>query len=145
LADIERKQFEEIRLVAPLEQNLQKKKTLFNRLLHAYEEAASNPSPAILLTATLRIGEVFEAFSDALLKSERPRDLAAEERKMYENLLKEQALPYIQRAHEAYQQNINWGRSTGVENEWVVKSEERIRSLNQQIESLFQTEGVSRG
>ncbi len=145
LADLEMKQFEEIRLVAPLEENLQKKKALFNKLLQEYGEAASYPSPVLVLTATHRMGEVFEEFSHALLQSERPRQLSEEERKMYENLLKEQALPYIQKAHEAYQQNINWGMNAGAENEWVTKSEERIRSLNQQIESLFQAEGISKG
>lgn len=145
LADLEMKQFGEIKLVAPLEQNLQKKKALFNKLLQAYGEAASYPSPALVLTATHRMGEVFEEFSHALLQSERPKQLSEEEKRMYENLLREQALPYIQKAHEAYQRNINWGKNAGAENEWVTKSEERIRSLNRQIESLFQAEGDLKG
>ncbi len=134
LADIEIKRYEEIKLVTPLEQNLQKKKSLFDRLLHNYGQAADFPSPALVLAATYRMGEVFEEFSESLLKSERPRKLSTEEREAYDRLLKEQALPYLEKAQEAYRQNIDWAKKAGVENEWVEKSRERFERIHQQIE-----------
>lgn len=136
LAESEMKQYKEVRLVAPMQRNLERKKLLFNRLLQAYGKAAAAPSQLLALTANHRLGELFEEFSHALLKSERPQNLTADERRIYENLLKEQAYPYILKAQEAYQQNIEWGRRVGVENEWVVKSEERVRQIEGQIQSL---------
>lgn len=133
LADIEIKRYEEIKLVTPLEKNLQKKKSLFDRLLRNYGQAADYPSPLLVLAATHRMGEVFEEFSESLLKSERPPKLSAEERETYDRLLKEQALPYLEKAEEAYRQNIDWAKQAGVENEWVEKSRERFERIHQQI------------
>ncbi|TAK04443.1 MAG: tetratricopeptide repeat protein [Candidatus Manganitrophaceae bacterium] len=140
LADIEIKRYEEIKLVTPLEKNLQKKKNLFDRLLRNYGQAADYPSPALVLAATHRMGEVFEEFSESLLKSERPAKLSAEEREAYDRLLKEQALPYLEKAEEAYRQNIDWAKKAGVENEWVEKSRERFDRIHQQ--TLSQNKGA---
>jgi hypothetical protein len=142
---LEIKSFEEISLVAPLERNLQKKKVLFDRLLREYGEAAGSSAPVLALTATHRMGEVLEEFSRALLGSERPKDLSSEERESYEALLKEQALPYLQRAEAAYQRNIEWGKKAGAENEWVTRSAERLRLLRQQIDSLRSAGEGSKG
>lgn len=135
LADIGIKRYEEIQLVAPLERNLQKKKALFDKLLHDYGRAADYPSPILVVAATHRMGEVFEEFSRALLQSERPGKLSREEREAYDRLLTEQALPYLEKAEEAYKQNIDWAKKAGVESEWVERSRERFQSIHQQIES----------
>ena len=140
LADIEIKRYEKIQLVTPLEKNLKKKKDLFDRLLRNYGQAADYPLPALVLAATHRMGEVFEEFSDSLLKSERPGKLSEEERKAYDRLLMEQALPYLEKAGEAYRQNIDWAKKAGVENEWVEKSRERFERIHQQTE-LSQRKG----
>lgn len=130
-ADMELKQFEQIKLVTPLEKNLERKKALFDRLLDDYSVAASAPSPALALAATYRMGEIFEEFSRALLASERPTGLSREEGQAYEDLLKEQALPYLQQAAEAYRRNIDWGKRTLVENEWITKSQDRFRLIQE--------------
>ncbi|HEY5600160.1 MAG TPA: hypothetical protein VIK48_05660, partial [Candidatus Manganitrophaceae bacterium] len=144
LAESEMKRFERIELVAPLDRNLERKKALFNKLLKAYGRAAGAASPLVALPATHRMGELFEAFSRSLLQSERPKELSSEEREMYERLLKEQALPYLQKAEEAYQRNMSWGRKTGVENEWVTRSREQFRLIHQEIDS-FKSGGVLKG
>ena len=131
LADMEIRQFEQIKLVTPLEKNLQKKKTLFERLLNDYALAAAAPSPPVVLAATYRIGEIFEEFSRSLLESERPAGLSLEEKQAYEDLLKEQALPYLKKAVEAYRQNIDWGKKALIENEWITKSQNRFRLIQE--------------
>jgi TolA-binding protein len=141
LADIEIKRYEQIKLVNPLEKNLQKKKNLFDRLLHNYGQAADDPSPALILAATHRMGEVFEEFGEALLKSERPKNLSVEERQAYDRLLMEQALPYLEKAEEAYRQNIDWAKRAGVESEWVEKSRERFGRIHPKME-LSKQEGA---
>lgn len=131
LADLEIKQFEQIKLVTPLEKNLQKKKALFDRLLNDYALAAEAPSPPLALAATYRMGEMFEEFSRSLLESERPKDLSREEKQAYEAFLKEQALPYLKKAVEAYRQNIDWGRKALIENEWITRSQDRFRRIQE--------------
>lgn len=137
LADIEMKRYEAIQLVSPLEKNLQKKKNLFDRLLQNYGQAAEDPSPALALAATHRTGEVLEEFSESLLKSERPKNLSEEEKEAYDRLLMEQALPYLEKAREAYGQNIDWAKATGIESDesgWIAKSREAFERIRSQAE-----------
>jgi tetratricopeptide (TPR) repeat protein len=144
LADIEIKRYEQIKLVNPLEKNLQKKKSLFDRLLHIYSQAVDYPSPVLVLAATHRMGEVFEEFSESLLKSERPKNLSPEEREAYDRLLLEQALPYLEKAGEAYRKNIEWAKKAGIESEWVEKSRERFERIYPQDETSTTEGGLFR-
>ncbi len=134
IAEWTRDDFEDIELVAPLQENLQKKKSLFEQLLVNYDYAVAHPSPQIALNANYRIGTLFEHFSRSLLESERPEDLSFEEEALYEDLLLEQALPYFEKAEEAYRQNIQIAEETGLDNEWVVKSQMHLFMIQQQID-----------
>jgi len=136
LAELKRPDFDAIRLVAPIDKNLKKKKRLFDDLLHEYGHATDHPSPSIALHANYQIGKVFEGFSRALLESERPENLSEDEQVLYDELLIEQALPFFFKAEEAYQENIELGESTGLENEWIKKSELRLEMLEEKIESI---------
>ncbi len=134
LAEAKLDDFEDIELVAPLEENLEKKRLLFEALLDNYDHAVAHPSPLLALNANYRIGTLFEGFSRALLESERPEDLSMEEEEIYENLLIEQALPYFEKAEEAYLQNIELGESSGIQNEWIAKSQMHLFMIQQQID-----------
>ncbi|NOY84506.1 MAG: hypothetical protein GXO96_06755 [Nitrospirae bacterium] len=134
LAEARLDDFEDIELVAPLEENLEKKRILFEALLDNYDHAVAHPSPLLALNANYRIGTLFEGFSRALLESERPEDLSLEEEELYENLLIEQALPYFEKAEEAYLQNIEIGESSGIQNEWIAKSQMHLFMIQQQID-----------
>lgn len=141
MAESKREDFEEIELVAPLEENLEKKKALFEALLENYDHAVLHPSPLVALNANFRIGALFEDFSRALLHSERPDNLTMEEEEVYERLLLAQALPYIEKAEEAYQQNIEMGKASGIENEWVIQSQMHLFMLQQQIDIFNRGQG----
>ncbi|GEM_PF-2059389 len=134
LAESRLEDFEDIELVAPLEENLERKRVLFEALLENYDHAVAHPSPLLALNANYRIGTLFEGFSRALLESERPEDLSLEEEELYENLLMEQALPYFEKAEEAYLQNIEMGESAGIQNEWIAKSQMHLFMIQQQID-----------
>ena len=136
LAELKQPAFEAIRLVAPIEQHLAQKKDLFDDLLHAYGHATDHPLPAIALHANYRIGEVFEEFSHALLNSERPEGLSEEEAHLYEELLIEQALPFMMKAEAAYEENVDLGAETGLESEWITRSEMRLERLEEEIERI---------
>lgn len=141
VAESKREDFEEIELVAPLEENLEKKKALFEALLENYDHAVLHPSPLVALNAHFRIGALFEDFSRALLDSERPDNLSMEEEEVYERLLLEQALPYIKKAEEAYQQNIEMGKASGIENEWIIQSQVHLFMIQQQMDIFNRGQG----
>lgn len=136
LAEAKIGDFEKIKLVAPLEDNLERKKELFDHLLSEYSQVLFHPAPALVLNAYYRIGEILEEYSRSLLESERPQDLSEEEQRLYDDLLKEQALPYIVQAEETYRRNIDYGRDSGLESEWIAKSESRLQLIHLQIDQL---------
>ncbi|HIE65294.1 MAG: tetratricopeptide repeat protein [Nitrospira sp.] len=139
LAELKIKDFKAIRLIAPMDLNLQKKQHLFDELLREYSRAAEGPSLRLLFNANHRIGEIFEEFSRALLESERPENLSEEEQQVYEGLLWDQALPYLEKAQETYLQTLALGNESGVENEWTEMSHHRLLFIKRKIDRVYQT------
>ncbi|MFQ5580214.1 MAG: tetratricopeptide repeat protein [Nitrospiria bacterium] len=140
LAELKIKDFEAVQLIAPIDLNLQRKQILFDELLHEYGRAAEGPSLRLLLNANHRIGEIFEEFSRALLESERPEGLSGEEQGIYENLLREQALPYLEKAQETYLQTIALGDESGTENKWTRMSQKQLLSVKRKIDRIYPSE-----
>ena len=101
-----------------------------------------HPSFSVTINANHRIGEIFEEFSRALLYSERPEGLSSEETAVYDDLLKEQALPYIERAEEAYLENIEFGESMDIDNEWTRKSAVRLKQIYKEMDFMDPDEEV---
>ncbi len=139
LAELKKRDFDSIQLIAPIDINLRKKKTLFDALLHEYGQAAEGPSFSLLLNANHRMGEIFEEFSRSLLESERPGNLSVGEQEVYEDLLWEQALPYLAKARETYLQTIAWGKERGLENEWTALSQSQLILINRKMDRSHQT------
>jgi len=140
LAELKIQDFEAIQLIAPIDLNLQKKQDLFDALLHEYSRAAEGPSLSLFLNANHRIGEIFEEFSRALLESERPASLSEEEQTLYDGLLWEQALPYLEKAREAYLQTVALGDESGVENEWTRMSRNQLLLIRRKIDRVHPAE-----
>ncbi len=136
LAETKISGFSEIKLVAPLDLNLQRKSGLFEDLLNAYNHAMTHPSSKVTINANHRIGEIFEEFSRALLYSERPLGLSIEETSVYDDLLHEQARPYIEQAEEAYLENIEFGKSMNIDNEWTRKSAVRLKRIYEELDLI---------
>ena len=76
---------------------------------------------ATITRAGYRIGEIYYDFSKALMKSERPRGLNAEELEQYDILLEEQAFPFEEKAISAHETNAKRIRK-GIYDEWVKRS-----------------------
>ncbi len=137
LAESKIADFAAIKLVEPLEKSLQKKTQLFEDLLNDYRHAMNHPSPAIVLNANFRIGEICEEFSLSLLKSERLPELSLEESRMYDDFLKTEAFTYIELAKEAYIENIELAKSMDIVNKWTKKSSIRLKRIYQLIAFNF--------
>jgi len=129
LADRRAAAYSAIRLVTPVERTLADKRAALNLALDAYAEAAQLKVAGVTTAATHKIGALFDDFLQAVLDSERPGELTAEQLEQYNILLEEQAAPFEERAVTAYETNVRRTQELGVYDAWVEKSFERLAVL----------------
>jgi len=113
--------YQQVQLKEPLKKNLARKKKHMQAAIKGYKQAAAYEVAGVTTESTYRIGEIYANFGQALMTSQRPRNLNAEELEQYEILLEEQAYPFEEKAIVVHETNIQ--RTTdGVYDEWVKKS-----------------------
>lgn len=95
-----------IRLSAPVERSLPQRKSAVEAAIAALEKAAAYGYADITTAATYELGSVYQSFAKALMDSERPKNLGAEEIEQYNILLEEQALPFEEKAIGAHEGNL---------------------------------------
>jgi TolA-binding protein len=105
--------FTKVRLTAPLDKSLQRKKRLMQGTIKAYSDAARYRVAEVTTAATYHIGEVYRDFAQSLLRSERPDNLNQEELEEYNYLLEEQAFPFEEKAIDIHEKNIQRIASSG--------------------------------
>lgn len=120
--------FEAIHLVEPLAKNLAMKKQYMQEALSLYGFAANYGIENATLEATYKMGSIYRNFAVALLDSEKPNDLTAEELDEYIMLLEDQAFPFEEKAVELYE--INLSRiAQNSQGEWIEKSLDQLAKL----------------
>jgi tetratricopeptide (TPR) repeat protein len=120
--------YKSVKLREPLKDSLARKKKFMKATVKGYNEAAAYQVSAVTTEATFRIGQVYADFGQALVASERPRNLNSEELEQYEILLEEQAYPFEEKAievHEANAQRI----AGGIYDSWVRRSMATLAEL----------------
>jgi TolA-binding protein len=110
-----------VRLTEPLKRNLKLKKEGMEKVLQAYGVAADYGVAEVATMATYRTAELYRDFSKALLDSQRPKGLSADELEQYNVLLEEQAYPFEEKSIELHEINVRRVRS-GLYDEWVKQS-----------------------
>jgi TolA-binding protein len=120
--------YREVRLVEPIRDNLRRKKERMEAAIDAYGQAADYGVAEVVTHATFEIANLYYDFSRALIESDRPRDLNAEELEQYEILLEEQAFPFEEQAIEVHEVNLT-RIPQGLFDEWVEKSLEQLEKL----------------
>ncbi len=123
------KQFMEVRLTTPLEASLEKKRQLLKEAVDYYSRTVDFKVPEYITAATYKVGLLFEAFRNALLESERPAGLTAEQLEQYNFLLEEQAYPFEEKAVAAYETNVRRAQEGGLYDEWIQKSYQRLAKI----------------
>ncbi|MEM8548846.1 MAG: hypothetical protein AAGF46_11875 [Pseudomonadota bacterium] len=116
-----REAFVNLKLSAPLKENLSTKRQLMEQALAAYGKAAEYGVAEVTTASTFRIAEMYHVFSRDLMDSERPADLDEVALEQYDILLEEQAFPFEEQAIEVYEANASRS-ADGVYDEWVQKS-----------------------
>lgn len=110
-----------VRLTVPLDRSLLARKTALEAALEAYGRAAGYGVAEVTTEASYAMADLYRDFGKALLDSERPRDLSAEELEQYELLLEEQAFPFEEKAIGIHETNARRA-SEGIHDAWVLKS-----------------------
>jgi len=113
--------YRQVQLVEPLKKNLKIKKERMQKALDAYGRAADYGVAEVATAAVYRSAELYHDFSKAMLKSQRPKGLNAEELEQYNVLLEEQAFPFEEKAIEIHEINVRRTRDE-IYDRWVKSS-----------------------
>ncbi len=120
--------FVAVRLVQPFADSLAEKRRLMDQALSAFGRLVDYAVGEVTAAATFYIAETYRNFSEALLASERPTDLAPAELVHYESVLEEEAFPFEEQAIEVHEKNLEL-MSAGVYNRWIERSLARVAEL----------------
>ena len=129
LAKPEYEAFSQIFLLHPLKKNLKLKKRQMQVALDAYEAASNYKVQKVTTAATYWTAKIYQDFAIAMMESDRPSGLSAEEFDQYEILLEEQAYPFEEQAIEIHELNAS-RISDDVYDEWVKKSLSELAILS---------------
>jgi TolA-binding protein len=127
--DYLRRDYNAVKLVEPLDENLAKKKDLLAEVLNEYIQAANYEIADVMTQAAYQIGAVFEEFRTDLLGSQRPKGLTASQLEQYNFLLEEQAFPFEEKAIAAFESNVKRTQQLGLYDDWVKRSYEDLARL----------------
>jgi len=129
IGEIRFKEFENIKLTRPVKRTLKRKRTKFETVIKAYTEAAKFKVAEWTTAASYKIGQVFEAFADAILASPRPRNLKGDDLQTYNAKLEESVLPFQRKAFDTYAANIRQAKENDLDNYWIAESRKRAEIL----------------
>ncbi len=120
--------YRQARLAEPLKKNLKIKKERMQTLLDAYGRLVDYGVAEVATAAAYRTAELYNDFSRALISSQRPKGLSADELEQSNVLLDEQAYPFEEKAIEVHE--INTRRvSKGIYDQWVKNSFSALSKL----------------
>lgn len=120
--------YTEVRLVSPLEQNLNTKRSRMRNAVDTYTNLLDYQVADVTAAATFYLAEIYFHFSRALQESERPTDLSPLELEEYELALEDQVYPFEERAIRVHEQNVAL-LGIGVYNRWISQSIGKLASL----------------
>jgi tetratricopeptide (TPR) repeat protein len=115
------RRFDEVKLVQPLERNLQEKQRRMDEALAAFGRLVDYEVADVTSAATYYMAEIYAEFSRALLGSQRPNDLDPAGLAEYVSALEGEAVPFEERAIEVHEKNLEL-MAAGIYNPWIDKS-----------------------
>ena len=122
------KQFAEIKLIQPFDQNLLRKSAAMKTAKEAFENLLSYEVGDVTSAVTYYLAEMYYGFSRALSESERPDDLSGLEMEQYELSIEEQAYPFEEKAIQTHEKNLEL-LTLGVYSAWIEMSIEKLAKL----------------
>ncbi|HVN37912.1 MAG TPA: tetratricopeptide repeat protein [Myxococcota bacterium] len=122
------REFGEVALVQPFEQSLKRKKQRMDAALAAFGDLVDYEVGEVTAAATFYMAELYADFGQALMKSERPANLAGAALREYEDALEEEAYPFEEKAIAVHQKNLEL-MAGGIYNPWIEKSLDALARL----------------
>ena len=113
--------YRRIPLSEPLQRQFKRKKAALDEVLAAYRQAADLGSSGAVSAATFHTAALVQDFGQALIKSERPRQLKGAALEQYTVMLEEQAFPFEEQAIGLHEANAARARQAGAD-EWMRRS-----------------------
>ena len=123
------KSYKSARLAIPLKRSLKKKKRLMEKVVKSYDNAMKYRVAEITTSATYYIAEIYNDFAGALLQSQRPKKLNADELDQYNVLIEEQAFPFEEKAIDIHAANAERVKDN-IYDKWVKLSISELSKLN---------------
>nr|WP_226876444.1 tetratricopeptide repeat protein [Microbulbifer hainanensis] len=120
--------FTEVQLVAPIKQNLDKKRVRMKAAIKAYSDLIDYQVADVTAAATYYLAEIYLHFSRSLKTSERPTNLTPLELEEYELALEDQIYPFEEKAISVHEKNMEL-LGMGIYNAWVAKSIDQLAGL----------------
>jgi len=120
--------FTQVRLVAPIERNLNEKRRRMKAAVSAYTDLIDYQVADVTAAATFYLAEIYYHFSQALKESERPAGLSPLELEEYELALEEQVYPFEEKAISVHEKNVEL-LGVGIYNTWIDKSIGKLANL----------------
>ena len=122
-------EFQSVKLRAPVDKSLKKKRAAMDKAMQAYQKTNNYGVAEFASLATYRMGEIYRQLGVDLMESERPRGLDALALEQYELLLEEQAFPFEEKAISIHEANMrrSW---EGFYDEWIRSSFKALAALS---------------
>ena len=120
--------YQKVPLIEPLAKQLKLKKAKMEDALKAYAVATDFGVAEVTTAATFHVANLYQDFAKALTTSQRPRKLSKLELEQYNEMLEEQADPYVEKAIALHGVNAHRA-SEGFYDEWVQKSFASLKTL----------------
>ena len=121
LAGPEISYFKSVKLNRPLKKNLSVKKKRMKAAINAYKKVLAYKVAEFTTASTYYMGDIYNHLAEALMESQRPKGLSAEELEQYDILLEEQAYPFEEKSIEIHSSNIKRTKQD-IYDEWIKKS-----------------------
>ncbi len=126
--------YERLELKPPLKANLERKTASFKQVVQAFTQTIRYQVAEWSTASSHRIGMAFEEFVRAFEESPPPDHLTPEQKKVYQQKLKESAIPYKKKALETYSKNVQQAKAQNIQNSWIEKSRQRMLKLSEELE-----------
>jgi len=120
--------YKQVKLKIPLKKNLRIKKQRMESSIKALKKVMAYKVAEFSTASTYYMGEIYNHLAQALMESQKPSGLSADELEQYEILLEEQAYPFEEKAIKIHSSNVKRTRQK-IYDEWIQKSMKVLESI----------------
>lgn len=128
LAELKVKQGSQIKLESPFAESLRKKQDVMMEAKEKLEELFNYETDVVTTAATFYLAEMYSDFGTALVRSERPAGLNAQQKEQYELSIEEQADQFDEKAIQIHEKNLELMKR-GIYDRWIERSIGRLAKL----------------